>query len=154
MLEDMQISSHTGMPWVGTPIDLTAVRSAPVFEANTGITLPIESPVYKLAGLKKGWDGNNAEPLSGHLLEQGQKLWEEILKLCDTSDLPQVSPGRDDVIAFAWTNHRPAKQLDIFLYGEQTFRAEYVVEVKGVDCDSHCISLTGLLRVIRNYLQN
>ena len=154
MFENIRISSNTGTAWVGMPIDLTTVTADPIFASNTGITLPPESPLYKLASLKKGWDGHDAEPLSGNIIERGQQLWEEISKLCDIADLPQVSPGRDDVIAFSWTKHRPAKQLDIFLYGGGTFRGEYVVEIAGTERDSHCISLIGLLRVIRNYLQD
>lgn len=114
------------------------------------VMVPLESPIHPITKLADGWDGYRARKPSAAVIEQAQEYWQEIDTICDAKGLPQVSPGRDNIICFSWSQHEPRKRLDIFVGEKQT---EWIEERDGQETDGSCVSNVGLLRVVRKYLR-
>ncbi len=117
---------------------------------STKLFVSIDSPIYPLTQLADGWDGYRAQKPSPGVLEQAQECWSLIEKTFDKGDRPQVSPGRDDIIAFAWSQHEPKKRLDVFIDSKG---AEWVRELNGQVTSGKCISSIGFLRMVRDYIR-
>lgn len=92
--------------------------------------IPVDSPLYKFKDFRKNWDGEGAEPLSLLLLHRGERFWRAIKALPTPVALPQVTPGRDNFIAFTWTEAKN-KRLDIWIHGESVYKATYDLEFAG-----------------------
>ena len=118
-------------------------------------TIPSASPVYPLQSLQTGWDGYWAEPLSQKVLLRAHDLWMQIKQItCDKGDLPGISPAANGSVAFTWSSQYPRKELEIWLYDQPDYYAEWLLSVEGNDVEGDTQSQAELLKVIRQYQES
>lgn len=98
----------------------------------TSQTIPPTSPVYPLQSLRTGWDGYWAEPLSKKVLLRAHELWMQIKQITrDEGDLPSISPAANGSVAFTWSSQYPRKELEIWLYDQLDYYAEWLLSERG-----------------------
>ena len=142
-------------PNVGT---LSKVKTAYVKqEADSFIsqTIPPTSSVYPLQSLQTGWDGYWAEPLSKAVLLRAHKLWMRIKHFPSVQgDLPSISPTANGSVAFTWSSQYPRKELEIRLYDQFDYYAEWLLSEGGNDVEGDTQSQAELLKVISQYQES
>jgi hypothetical protein len=122
----------------------TAVPSPPF--------IPKTSPIYDLQFLEIGWDGYWAEPLSKKLLIEAHQLWENIERISSIqSMLPVVKPSANGAVAFTWSLEYPVKELEIWLYDQQRYHAEWLLSFNDKDRENVAQSQEELLELITTY---
>lgn len=135
-----------------TPI--AAINGAKVVNPNRAIfqspTIPENSPIYSFQFLKTGWDGYWAKPLSQEVLIKANRLWTQIEQL-QTDVLPVVRPAANGSVAFTWTHNHPTKELEIWLYDQPDYYAEWMISSNDVDEENTSQSQADLLKLIRRY---
>lgn len=154
---------------VGT---LSKVKTAYVkqeADSFTSQTIPPTSPVYPLQSLRTGWDGYWAEPLSKGVLLKAHELWMRIKQITrDDGDLPSISPAANGSVAFTWSSQYPRKELEIWLYDQLDYYAEWLLSEggsageyspadtppEGNDVEGDTQSQAELLKVISQYQES
>jgi hypothetical protein len=97
-------------------------------EYPPSLTIPQSSPVYPLQNLQTGWDGYWAAPLSQLVLLRAHDLWLRIKQnTLNETELPKVQPAANGSVAFTWSNQYPAKELEIWLYNQPNYHAEWML---------------------------
>jgi len=118
----------------------------------TSSKIPSDSPIYSLQNLQKGWDGYWAEPLSPQVLLRAHELWMRIKQITRIQgDLPSISPAANGSVAFTWSSQYPRKELEIWLYDQLDYYAEWLFSVEGNDREGDTQYQAQLLKVIRQY---
>lgn len=140
---------------VGT---LSKVKTAYVkqeADSFTSQTIPPTSPVYSLQSLRTGWDGYWAEPLSKRVLLRAHELWMAFTQITrDHSDLPELSPAANGSVAFTWSSQYPRKELEIWLFDQLDYYAEWLLSAEGNDVEGDTQSQAELLKVISQYQES
>jgi hypothetical protein len=133
---------------------IAAINGAKVIDPNRKIlqayTIPGNSPIYSLQSLKIGWDGYWAKPLSQEVLIKANRLWTQIEQL-QTDALPVVRPAANGSVAFTWTHNHPTKELEIWLYDQPDYYAEWMLSFNDGDEENISKSQADLLKLIRRY---
>lgn len=132
------------------PIDVerkVAIPASPtIFES---------SPLYPFQSLKTGWDGYWAEPLSQEVLLRANQLWRRIEQITvNQTDLPVVRPAANGSVALTWNNEYPKKELEIWLYDQPDYYAEWMLSIDDQDEEDTAQSQAELLKVIRQYQES
>jgi hypothetical protein len=114
--------------------------------------IPEASPIHSLQSLETGWDGYWAKPLSQEVLFRANQLWRQIKRIAvNQSDLPTVQPAANGSVAFTWSHEYPEKELEIWLYDQPDYYAEWMLSVEDEDEENAAQSQTELLKVIKRY---
>jgi hypothetical protein len=133
---------------------IAAINGAKVVDPDRKIfqsyTIPENSPIHSLQSLKTGWDGYWAKPLSQEVLIKANRLWTQIVQL-KTVTLPVVRPAANGSVAFTWTHNYPAKELEIWLFDQPDYYAEWMISSNDGDEENTSQSQADLLRLIRRY---
>lgn len=118
---------------------------------NPHRAIPLTSPVYPLQALQIGWDGYWAMPPSPAVLLKAHRLWRWSNYLdYGKDDLPLISPAAGSV-AFTWSSLSPRKELEIWLFDQPDYYAEWLLSVKGNDSEGEAQNFVEILRVISQY---
>lgn len=129
------------------PIDIEQNLAIP-----TSPTIPESSPIHPLLCLKTGWDGYWAEPLSQVILPRANQLWRKIEQITiNRSNLPTVQPAANGSVAFVWSCEYPEKELEIWLYDQLDYYAEWILSDDDQDEEDTAQSQADLLKVIKRY---
>ncbi len=126
------------------------------FDRLTSPKILSSSPVSTLQNLQVGWDGYWAEPLSQQVLLRAHDLWLRIRQTTgDKDELPSVNSAANGSVAFTWSYHYPEKELEIWLYDQPDFYAEWLLSVKNHDdMEGNAKSQTNLLEVVKQYQES
>jgi hypothetical protein len=139
-------------PCIKTPI--AAINGAKVVDPDRKIfqsyTIPENSPIHSFQSLKTGWDGYWAKPLSQEVLIKANRLWTKIEQL-KPAVLPVVRPAANGSVAFTWTDNYPEKELEIWLFDQPDYYAEWMISSNDGDEENTSQSQTDLLELIRRY---
>jgi hypothetical protein len=121
-------------------------------KTKTSIRIPESSPLYPLQNLQVGWDGYWAEPLSEALLERAQGVW-DLIKAGNPkeSQLPSVSPGANASVAFSWTSYYPSKELEVWIYDQPDFYAEWLLSTEDNEDEGIAESSAELFEIIERF---
>jgi hypothetical protein len=123
-----------------------------VIPADISGDIPESSPIYSLKSLEVGWDGHWADPLSHNVLRRAHRLWSQIqLITVEGSILPTVRPAANGSVAFTWSHDYPAKELEIWLYDQPDYYAEWMISSENGEEDNTADSQIELLNRIRYY---
>lgn len=124
-------------------------------DSFTSQTIPPTSPVYTLQSLRTGWDGYWAEPLSKGVLLKAHELWMRIKQITrDNCDLPSISPAANGSVAFTWSSQYPRKELEIWLYDQLDYYAEWLLSGEGNDIEGDTQSQAEVVKVISQYQES
>lgn len=124
-------------------------------DSFTSQTIPSTSPLYPLQSLRTGWDGYWAEPLSKGVLLRAHELWMQIKQITRVQgDLPGISPAANGSVAFTWSSQYPRKELEIWLYDQLDYYAEWLLSEGGNDVEGDTQSQAELLEVISQYQES
>jgi hypothetical protein len=133
---------------------IAAINGAKVIDPNRKIfqsyTIPENSPIYSLQSLKTGWDGYWAKPLSQEVLFKANRLWTQIEQI-KPDVLPVIRPAANGSVAFTWTHNHPTKELEIWLYDQPDYYAEWMLSFNDGDEENISKSQADLLKLIRRY---
>jgi hypothetical protein len=114
--------------------------------------IPRDSPVYPLLSLQKGWDGHWASPPSEVVLLRAQQLLTQIDSITgDKTQLPSVRPSGNDSVAFTWSGAYPSKELEVWLYDQSDYYAEWMLSVNDSDHEGTVAKEEDLLSIVRAY---
>jgi len=114
-----------------------------------------ESPIYPLQFLKEGWNGYHASIFSEKVLDRSNQLWlklKEMAQKCE-KNLPVVNASENGSIAFTWSKHYPNKELEIWLYDEEGYYAEWMIVNNNVDSWGVSMLQNDLLVIFEKYLK-
>jgi hypothetical protein len=115
-------------------------------------TILVTSPIHPLQFLETGWDGYWAAPLSQDVLVRASQLWSQIERIAvGQSDLPTIRPAANGLVAFTWSHEYPEKELEIWLYDQPDYYAEWMLSVEDEDEENTAQSQAELLKVIKRY---
>ena len=133
---------------------MATINGAKVIDPNRNIfqsyTIHENSPIHSLQSLKTGWDGYWAKPLSQEVLIKADRLWTKIEQLQSVS-LPVVRPAANGSVAFTWTHNYPTKELEIWLFDQPDYYAEWMISSDDRDEENTSQSQVDLLKLIRRY---
>lgn len=69
----------------------------------------------------------------------------------DDGDLPGISPAANGSVAYTWSSQYPSKELEIWLYDQLDYYAEWLLSGEGNDVEGDTQSQVELLEVINQY---
>lgn len=117
--------------------------------------IPVTSPIHPLQSLETGWDGYWAEPLSQEVLFRANQLWRKIEQVAiNRSNLPAVQAAANGSVAFTWSHDYPEKELEIWLYDQPNYYAEWMLSFDDRDEENIARSQTELLRIVKQYQES
>jgi hypothetical protein len=117
--------------------------------------IPENSPIYLLESLQKGWDGYWAEPLSSEVLLRAHELWLAIDGATEVKGtLPTVRASANGAVAFTWSCDYPEKELEIWLYDQPEYYAEWMLSVGNADEEGTAQTQSALLSALRQYQES
>lgn len=114
--------------------------------------IPSDSPIYKLQFLKRGWDGYWAYPFSTKVLSRANYFWCEITK--NNSYYPFITPNGNGSIAFTWTHFYPEKELEIWIFDQLDYYAEWLIFKNGKEIEGSASSFLELLSIFNQYWED
>lgn len=132
----------------------TSLKAVPVarYSVVESRILPQNSPIAPLQSLQKGWDGYWAEPLSQEVLLRAHQLWRQIERIAKTeAEYPTIRPSANGSVAFTWSAEYPEKELEIWLFDQIDYYAEWMLNVGDVDEEGTTQSQAELLRIIKRF---
>lgn len=110
------------------------------------------SPISDLVNLDHGWDGFDAPPLSASVIRRADMFWRMLERYSANVDAPRIDPGAEDFVAFTWMDKYPSKRLDVWVYGQPSQFAEWIVEENGIPKMGTASTLAELITVVNDYL--